>query len=375
MLLAGEQGSRLAALTQTLANPAVSFGGKYRIIDFALSNCVHSGIDTVGVLTQYQPLLLNRYIGNGQPWDLDRITGGVYILPPYIRSSGAAWYSGTANAIYQNMEFIESYEPKYLLVLSGDHVYKMDYSAMLKFHQAMEADCTVGVVEVPMSEACQYGIMNTDSEGKIVEFEEKPKEPKSNLASMGVYIFTWEILKKYLTEDDNDPASENDFGKNIIPNMLAGGQNMLAYTFEGYWRDVGTLDSFHQANMDMLEDISFGRDDWSIYSRTVATPPQVIGKTGKVSNCIVTSGCEIYGTVENSVLSYNVVVEKGAVVRDSVVMANTVIKRGAVVNYAILDEMSVVEENDKIGGDKESGSPITVVERDLMGSISYSFAD
>lgn len=352
MLLAGGQGSRLYALTKKLAKPAVPFGGKYRIIDFPLSNCVNSGIDTVGILTQYQPLLLNEYIGNGQPWDLDRLYGGVHVLPPYQTATGSDWYKGTANAIYQNINFIERYDPEYVLILSGDHIYKMDYGKMLEFHKDSNADCTIAVLEVPWEEASRFGIMTADENNVITKFEEKPKEPKSNLASMGIYIFTWEKLRKYLTEDEADKTSSNDFGKNIIPNMLADQQRMVAYPFEGYWKDVGTIDSLWDANMDMLSPDN-GIDpydtEWPIYARTPIRPPHFMGMDAKVDHSMVTSGCEVYGTVENSVLFYSVTVEEGAVVRYSILMPGTVVKKGAVVEYAIVAEESVIGENARVG--------------------------
>ncbi len=352
MLLAGGQGSRLYALTQKLAKPAVPFGGKYRIIDFPLSNCVNSGIDTVGVLTQYQPLVLNEYLGNGQPWDLDRLNGGVFTLPPYQKSSGSDWYTGTANAIYQNIPFIERYDPEYVVILSGDHIYKMDYRKMLQHHKDMNADCTIAVIEVPMEEASRFGIMNTNPDSSVYEFEEKPKNPKSNLASMGIYIFNWNKLRKYLIEDENTPGSSNDFGKNIIPNMLAAGERMFTYAFDGYWKDVGTIDSLWEANMDLLDPnvpLELYDPSWKIYSRNPVMPPHYVAPCGKVENSMVTEGCDISGEIDFSVLFAGVVVEKGAVVRDSIIMPGTVIKSGATVQYAILAENVVVEENAHVG--------------------------
>ena len=352
MLLAGGQGSRLYALTRKLAKPAVPFGGKYRIIDFPLSNCVNSGIDTVGILTQYQPLVLNDYIGNGQPWDLDRLYGGVHVLPPYQTATGSDWYKGTANAIYQNINFIERYDPQYVVILSGDHIYKMDYSEMLAFHKQKGADCTIAVLEVPWEEAPRFGIMTADADGTITKFEEKPRQPQSNLASMGIYIFTWEKLRKYLVEDEADKTSSNDFGKNIIPNMLADNQKMVAWPFDGYWKDVGTIDSLWDANMDMLSPDN-GIDpydtEWPIYARTPIRPPHFMGMDAKVDHSMVTSGCEVYGTVENSVLFHSVTVEEGAVVRYSILMPGTVVKKGAVVEYAIVAEESVIGENARVG--------------------------
>ncbi len=364
MLLAGGQGSRLYALTEKTAKPAVTFGGKYRIIDFPMSNCVNSGIFTVGVLTQYQPLVLNEYIGNGQPWDLDRMNGGVMVLPPYQGKNGADWYKGTANAIYQNLDFIKRYAPDYVLILSGDHIYKMDYNAMLQSHKNSGADCTIAVLEVPLSEASRFGIMVTDDTGRITEFQEKPKNPTSTKASMGIYIFNTKVLEKYLIDDENTPGSSNDFGKNIIPNMLGDGMKMYTFPFEGYWKDVGTISSLWEANMDLLgEKPEFNVHDkkWRIFSRNYAAPPHYVGDDGNVSDSIVSEGCEIYGTVEHSVLSGNVIVEKGAIVKDSVIMSGTVIKSGAVVNYSIIDSNSIVSENAKVGEDKEGAKGIAVI--------------
>ncbi len=352
MLLAGGQGSRLGVLTNKIAKPAVPYGGKYRIIDFPLSNCINSGIDTVGVLTQYQPLALNDYIGSGQPWDLDRLHGGVHILPPYQQISGTDWYKGTANAIYQNIPFIERYDPEYVLILSGDHIYKMDYSKMIKSHKESGAECTIAVLEVPMEEASRFGIMNCTEDGTIYEFEEKPKSPKSNKASMGIYVFSWAALRKYLTEDEQNPESQNDFGKNIIPAMLRDGCKMLAYPFEGYWKDVGTIDSLWEANLDLLNPkINLQLDDpaWRIYSRTTGAPPHYVGDNANIENSIVSEGCEIDGTVDYSVLFSDVTVEKGAVVRDSIIMPGTVIKSGAVVEYAMVAENCVIGENAHVG--------------------------
>lgn len=358
MLLAGGQGSRLYTLTERTAKPAVPFGGKYRIIDFPMSNCVNSGIDTVGVLTQYQPLALNEYIGNGEPWDLDRTHGGVTVLPPYQGKRGAAWYRGTANAIYQNMTFIERYAPDYTLILSGDHIYKMDYSRMLAEHKKNGADCTIAVLEVPMSQASRFGILNTDEDGRITEFEEKPKAPKSNKASMGIYIFTTAKLREYLEADDADPDSSNDFGKNVIPAMLRDGCLMYAYTFEGYWKDVGTLTSLWEANMDLLGNPpKFDLYDrkWRIFYRHNAFPPHRIGEDAKISNSMVTEGCVIDGTVIGSILANGVRVEKGAVVRDSVIMSGVTVKAGSQVSYAIIDSDTVVGENADLGDAREGG--------------------
>ena len=352
MLLAGGQGSRLYVLTGNMAKPAVPFGGKFRIIDFPLSNCTNSGIDTVGVLTQYRPLELNGYIGNGQPWELDRMNGGVHILPPYQSADGASWYKGTANAIYQNIGFVDLYEPEYVAILSGDHIYKMDYAAMLRRHKECGADCTISVMEVPWHEASRFGIMNVDKNDIITEFEEKPKEPKSNLASMGIYIFTWQKLRKYLIADEADPDSSNDFGKNVIPAMLNAGEKMAAYRFEGYWKDVGTLDSLWDANMDMLvpgSGLNLLDRSWPIYSRTPSCPPAFVGKNADVGNSAIAKGCAIQGEVKNSVLSYNTTVGEGASVSYSVVMPGAVIEDGARVEYAIVGEGCHIGKNAVVG--------------------------
>lgn len=354
MLLAGGQGSRLYALTQEMAKPAVPYGGKYRIIDFPLSNCVNSGIDTVGVLTQYQPLVLNEYIGNGQPWGLDRAHGGVHVLPPYETAAGKAWYSGTANAIYQNIGFIDRYDPEYVVILSGDHIYKMDYSDMLRRHKAANAACTISVMEVPWSEASRFGIMNVDGDDNITEFAEKPKEPKSNLASMGIYIFTWAKLRAYLIADEGREGSSNDFGKDIIPAMLNAGEKMVAYRFEGYWKDVGTLDSLWDANMDMLtpgSGLNLLDERWPIHGRTAICPPAYVGEHADVGNSAVARGCEILGEVKNSVLSTGCHVGRGAEVSYSVVMPGAVIEDGARVSYAI------VGEGCRVGGKARVGAP------------------
>ncbi len=352
MLLAGGQGSRLYALTQDMAKPAVPYGGKYRIIDFPLSNCVNSGIDTVGVLTQYQPLVLNEYIGNGQPWGLDRAHGGVHVLPPYETAAGKAWYSGTANAIYQNIGFVDRYNPEYVVILSGDHIYKMDYSKMLEYHKETKADATIAVLEVPWEEAPRFGIMSADENGVIYEFAEKPKEPKSNLASMGIYVFTWAKLRQYLIDNENDKDATKDFGKNIIPAMLGNKEKMVAYHFDGYWKDVGTIDSLWEANMDVLDPnvpLDLLDDSWKIYSRNPVMPPHYAGATSRIQNSMVAEGCEIYGMVDFSVLFAGVVIEEGAIVRDSIIMPNSVIKKGAVVEYSIVGENCVIGENAKVG--------------------------
>lgn len=353
MLLAGGQGSRLRALTSRVAKPAVPFGGKYRIIDFPLSNCVNSGIDTVGVLTQYQPLELNSYIGSGQPWDLDRSDGGVHILPPYVKEGDlGTWYKGTANAIYQNIGFLEMYEPEYVLILSGDHVYKMDYEKLLEHHKKTDAACTISVLEVTMEEASRFGIMNVDKDDMVYEFDEKPKKPKSNLASMGIYIFTWAKLREYLIADEADPKSHNDFGSNIIPNMLAAGERLAAYRFSGYWKDVGTIDSLWDANMDMLSVKSGVRlfdPDWPIYARTPTRPPMYMGPHASVTHAMITGGCEVDAAVENSILFHSVTVETGASVRYSILMPGVKVKKGACVSYAIVAENAVIGENAVVG--------------------------
>ena len=356
MLLAGGQGSRLYVLTGDMAKPAVPFGGKYRIIDFPLSNCTNSGIDTVGVLTQYRPLELNSYIGSGVPWDLDGTTGGVHILPPYMGSKGGTWYKGTANAIYQNIGFIDLYDPEYVVVLSGDHIYKMDYSKMVERHKATGAACTISVMEVPWSEASRFGIMNVDEADMITEFAEKPKEPKSNLASMGIYVFTWQTLRRYLEEDEADPNSENDFGKNVIPAFLRDGRPMYAYPFEGYWKDVGTLGSLWDANMDLLDPkdpLDMRNPHSKIYARNYASPSTMIAPSSKVSNSFITEGCRIKGTVENSVIYTGCEVEEGAVVSGTVLMPNTIVRKGSTVSYAIVGEQCVIEENVTIGARPE----------------------
>ena len=352
MLLAGGQGSRLGVLTKSIAKPAVPYGGNYRIIDFPLSNCVNSGIYTVGVLTQYQPLVLNDYLGNGQPWDLDRINGGVHVLSPYEAIGGAEWYKGTANAIYQNINFIEKYDPEYVVILSGDHIYKMDYAKMVDFHKKNNADCTIAVLEVPWEEASRFGILATDENDKIYEFAEKPAEPKSKKESMGVYVFSWDKLKKYLTEDEADPNSSNDFGKNIIPKMLGDGQRMFAFPFKGYWKDVGTIESLWEANLDIINpnvDLDLSDKSWRIYSRNPMAPPHYIGKDAVVENSSVSEGCEIDGLVDYSVVSPNVTIEKDAEVKYSVIMPGATIKSGAKVYYSIIAEDAVIESGAQIG--------------------------
>ncbi len=359
MLLAGGQGSRLYALTNNIAKPAVSFGAKYRIIDFPLSNCINSGIDTVGVLTQYQPLVLNEYVGNGQPWDLDRTFGGVHILSPYEAKTDTSWYKGTANAIYQNIRFMKMYDPEYVLILSGDHIYKMDYDKMLQAHKAAKADCTIACMEVPLNEASRFGILNTKRDGSIYEFEEKPANPKSNLASMGIYIFTASKLFKYLELDEANPQSENDFGKNVLPAMLDAGEKMYSYRFEGYWKDVGTITSLWEANMDLLgviPNFQLNDRDRVVHSKSPLAPPAFV--EGEVVNSIVATGGEIEGKVVNSVIGTNCVIEKGAEVIDCVLMGNIVVKSGAKINYAIIDEEVTIGENSVIGAPKTEASNV-----------------
>ena len=357
MLLAGGQGSRLKVLTENTAKPAVPFGGKYRIIDFPLSNCVNSHIDTVGVLTQYQPLELNEYIGNGQPWDLNSSHGGVSVLPPYARSKRSDWYKGTANAIYQNIPFIARYNPDDVLILSGDHIYEMDYAKMLHFHKEMDADLTVAVRPVPMEEASRFGIMNTREDGSIYEFEEKPKKPKSNKASMGIYIFKWDILRKFLEEDEEDPKSENDFGKNIIPNLLNAGHKLYAYEFEGYWKDVGTINSLWEANMDLLGDNPefniYGTNGRKIYARNYAMPSAFIAKGAEISDSFVAEGCEVFGSVSHSVVSAGCTIGKGAEICDSVIMPGVVVEPGAQVRHAIVAEDCIIRAGARVGEDQE----------------------
>ena len=352
MLLAGGQGSRLGVLTQKIAKPAVPYGGKYRIIDFPLSNCANSGITTVGILTQYQPLELSDYVASGKFWDLDRMNGGVHVLPPYQQISGANWYRGTANAIYQNLNFIERYDPEYVLILSGDHIYKMDYAKMIAQHKEAGADCTISVIDVPLEEASRFGIINCNPDGTIYEFEEKPKQPKSTLASMGIYVFNWKALKKYLTEDEAKEGSSNDFGKDVLPAMLFDGCKMMVYRFDGYWKDVGTIESLWDANLDLLNpkiDLNLSDPDWKIYSGTQGLPPQYMGDSAEVENSLITVGCDVNGKLDFSVLFENVMVEEGAVVEYSLIMPGSVIKKGAVVRYAIIAENVTVNEDAVIG--------------------------
>ncbi|MCL2083903.1 MAG: glucose-1-phosphate adenylyltransferase [Oscillospiraceae bacterium] len=353
MLLAGGQGSRLYVLTSKVAKPAIPFGGKYRLIDFPLSNCINSAIDTVGVLTQYQPHELNAYIGSGQPWDLDRLEGGVHVLPPYMRGKGGQWYKGSANAIYQNINFIEHYDPEYVLVLAGDQIYKMDYSKMLAYHIQQKSTCTIAVIDVPMDEASRMGIMNANADGTVYEFEEKPKQPKSTLASMGIYIFNWRTLKKYLIEDEADPKSKNDFGGNIIPNMLNNGERLMVYRFDGYWKDVGTIHSLWEANMDMLaskeNSVNLFDPNWRVYARNPTAPPHMVGPNANISHSLVTEGCQVYGNLENAVLFHSVVVEEGAQIRHSIIMPGAHIGRDAVIEYAIIAEDAQIRPGARVG--------------------------
>ncbi|MGY0374039.1 glucose-1-phosphate adenylyltransferase [Clostridium sp. JNZ J1-5] len=360
MILAGGQGTRLKILTMNNAKPAVPFGGKYRIIDFTLSNCSNSGIDTIGVLTQYQPHILNSHIGIGSPWDLDRNSGGVTILPPHIRNDGGNWYMGTADAIYQNISFIDRYEPEFILVLSGDHIYKMDYSQMLKFHKENNSDATIAVIEVPLEEASRFGIMNTDKSNKIFEFDEKPDCPKNNKASMGVYIFDWKILKKFLIEDSKDKNSSHDFGKDIIPKLLNSGYNLYAYPFSGYWKDVGTIQSLWEANMDLLNpenQLNIYDTDWKIYSVTPAKPPQYIGPNVKIHNSLIVEGCTIFGTITNSVVFPGVHIGKNTIIEDSVIMSNTKIGDNVIIRKCIIGTETIIRKNSVIGNSEE----ITVI--------------
>ena len=360
MILAGGQGSRLGVLTKDLAKPAVPFGGKYKIIDFPLSNCSNSGIYTVGVLTQYKPLELNSHIGIGDTWDLDRRNGGVRILPPYQKEKGGDWYKGTANAIYQNVAFIEMHDPEYVLILSGDHIYQMDYDKMLDFHKEKQADATIAVIDVPLKEASRFGIMNTNDDLSIYEFEEKPENPKSTNASMGIYIFNWKVLKRALEEDELDELSSNDFGKNIIPKMLEEGRKLVAYPFKGYWKDVGTIESLWEANMDLLKDeneLSLHDDEWKIYSANPVRPAQYIGPEAKIKNSLIVEGCIVNGIVENSVLFQGVHVGENTVIRNSVIMPNTIIEENSVIDKAIIGSEVHILSNCNVG----NGDSISVI--------------
>ena len=352
MLLAGGQGSRLGVLTRKIAKPAVPFGGKYRIIDFPLSNCVNSGIEAVGILTQYQPLVLNEYIGNGQPWDLDGMHSGVNCLSPYQAVDGADWYSGTANAIFQNISYIDRYDPEYVVVLSGDHIYKMDYNKMLEYHKEKNAACTIAVIDVSLEEASRFGILNTYEDGEIYEFEEKPKKPKSTNASMGIYIFSYKELRKYLIEDDENENSSHDFGKDVLPAMLSAGERMFAYPFEGYWKDVGTIDSLWEANMDLL-DPNVTLDLKDIYSRNPMMPPHFVSSDAVIQNSLVADGCNVYGNLEFSILFAGVTIGKGATINSSIIMPGAVIEEGATVQFAIIAENTVVRKNAVVGASPE----------------------
>lgn len=387
MILAGGQGSRLYALTQKLAKPAVPFGGKYRIIDFPLSNCVNSGIDTVGILTQYQPLVLNEYIGNGQPWDLDRLYGGVHVLPPYQQATGSDWYKGTANAIYQNLSFINRYDPKYVIILSGDQICKQDYSDFLKFHKEKGAEFSVAVMEVPWEEAPRFGLMVADENDKITEFQEKPKNPKSNLASMGIYIFNRDILEKYLTEDELDPNSSNDFGNNIIPNLLRDNREMYAYRFSGYWKDVGTISSLWEANMEIMNPehsgINLFDEDWKICSRNSGKTGHKVGANAIIESAMITDGCRIDGTVKHSILFAGVKIEEGAIVEDAVIMGNSTVKSGAHVKHCIVGEGATIGEMatvgampaDGVNGVATVGPGVTIGSRALIGPNAMADKD
>lgn len=377
MLLAGGEGKRLGALTENLAKPAVPFGAKYRIIDFPLSNCANSGIDTVGVLTQYQPLVLNRHLGIGSPWDLDRKGGGMSILPPYMKKSGSSWYKGTAHAVYENIAYIDQFEPKYVLILSGDHIYKMNYEQMITEHKRHGADATIAVIEVDWDEASRFGIMNTDSDNRIVEFEEKPKVPKNNLASMGVYVFNWDVLKFYLIHDESNPASSNDFGKDIIPQMLKDGMKLQAHRFSGYWKDVGTIESLWEAHMDLLANdspIDLNDPNWRIYSQVDDYPPQYVAENANIINSLIAEGCEIYGTVNHSVLFRGSTVGEGSIVQDSVIMPNVKIGKNVIIHKSIIAEGTVIGDNCTIGTMKTEHDKVTLIGNDqLIDSGQSSF--
>lgn len=366
MLLAGGQGKRLKSLTKSIAKPAVYFGGTYRIIDFPLSNCSNSGIDTVGVLTQYEPLVLHSYIGVGSDWDLNRKDGGVFVLPPHERENGSSWYRGTADAIYRNLKFVDQFDPEHVLILSGDHIYKMDYHAMLQYHKSKNADCTISVIDVSLEEASRFGILNTEDDLKIYEFEEKPAQPKSTLASMGVYIFKWDVLRKHLLEDGENAGSSHDFGKDIIPMMLGEGQSLYAYPFEGYWRDVGTVDSLWEANMDLLSDtppLNLNDTGWRIFTRNPNQPAQYVAPGAKVSSCIINEGCIVHGEVKHSVLFYGVEVGEGSVITDSVIMPKVKIGKNVRIHKAIISQNTVIEDNMEIGADRENENEILLIDK------------
>jgi glucose-1-phosphate adenylyltransferase len=367
MLLAGGEGRRLGVLTTNLAKPAVHFGGKYRIVDFTLSNCANSGIDTVGVLTQYQPMALNRHIGEGAPWDLNRNEGGVSLLSPYMENNEMKWYTGTANAIYQNMRFVEQYNPEYVLIISGDHIYNMDYRLMLEYHKKQNADATISVIPVKWEEASRFGIMNTDKSNRVTEFVEKPAKPQSNLASMGIYIFKWEALKSYLIRDENNPESNHDFGKDIIPAMLRHGANMYAYRFDGYWKDVGTIESLWGAHMDLLEqepELVLNTPEWPLYSNTVTSGPQYIAPTAKVNRSMINDGCSLYGTVEHSVIFQGVEIGEGSVVTDSIIMPGVKIGKNVKIAKAIIGEGSIVRDGSEISA--EDGKITVIGEKEIV---------
>lgn len=366
MLLAGGQGKRLKGLTKSIAKPAVYFGGTYRIIDFPLSNCSNSGIDTVGVLTQYEPLVLHSYIGVGSDWDLNRKDGGVFVLPPHERENGSSWYRGTADAIYRNLKFVDQFDPEHVLILSGDHIYKMDYHAMLQYHKSKNADCTISVIDVPLEEASRFGILNTEDDLKIYEFDEKPAKPKSTLASMGVYIFKWDVLRKHLLEDGENAGSSHDFGKDIIPLMLNDGESLYAYPFEGYWRDVGTVDSLWEANMDLLSDtppLNLNDTSWRIFTRNPNQPAQYVAPGAKVSSCIINEGCIVYGEVKHSVLFYGVEVGEGSVITDSVIMPKVKIGKNVRIHKAIISESTVIEDYMEIGVNRENEDEILLIDK------------
>lgn len=375
MLLAGGQGKRLKGLTKSIAKPAVYFGGTYRIIDFPLSNCSNSGIDTVGVLTQYEPLVLHSYIGVGSDWDLNRKDGGVFVLPPHERENGSSWYRGTADAIYRNLKFVDQFDPEHVLILSGDHIYKMDYHAMLQYHKSKNADCTISVIDVPLEEASRFGILNTEDDLKIYEFDEKPAKPKSTLASMGVYIFKWDVLRKHLLEDGENAGSSHDFGKDIIPLMLNDGESLYAYPFEGYWRDVGTVDSLWEANMDLLSDtppLNLNDTSWRIFTRNPNQPAQYVAPGAKVSSCIINEGCIVYGEVKHSVLFYGVEVGEGSVITDSVIMPKVKIGKNVRIHKAIISESTVIEDYMEIGVNRENEDEILLIDKRSKKQIRSS---